>query len=171
MKTFCWFIEFFACCHTGPELNRTMEPFDLVRIISLHCEAKSSRATNPWPLVGCSSDRTQCDCYEHWNTATWLVRLSQPWVLIGEKSQVAASRLKMWQLENEGARSGVGRNSSELSAAQCSSVEISSTSQSESVSWHSPGDLVCIISDRKYIGTHLVTQHMLHVWWGYQNWC
>ena len=87
-------------------------------------------------------------------------------MLIGEKSQVAASRLKMWQLENEGARSGVGRNSSELSAAlvlQCSELQHQSVREPLVLCLDTLQELVCIISDRTYIGTLLVTIYMLHV--------
>ena len=72
----------------------------------MHCEDKSSRASNSPAAVGWPGDRTDCDCSVQAATAShWSVTCpcSLLPALIGGPYQVAASPLKMCQLESEGA--------------------------------------------------------------------
>ena len=67
------------------------------------CEEKSPRASNPLSVVGWPGDRTHCDCSVQGGHGLPLVPVLAHLPPIGWPYQVAASPLKMWQLESEGA--------------------------------------------------------------------
>ena len=67
------------------------------------CEEKSPRASNPPALVGWAADRPHCDCSVQGGQALPLVPGQPSLPPIGWPYQVAASPLKMCQLESEGA--------------------------------------------------------------------
>ena len=67
------------------------------------CEDKSPRASNPLSLVGWPGDRTHCDCSVQGGHGLPLVPHLSHRPPIGWPYQVAASPVKMCQLESEGA--------------------------------------------------------------------
>ena len=67
------------------------------------CEDKSPRASNPLAVVGWPGDRTHCDCSVQGGHGLPLVAHLPHLAPIGWPYQVAASPLKMCQLESEGA--------------------------------------------------------------------
>ena len=75
------------------------------------CEDKSPRASNPPAVVGWPGDRTYCDCSVQGGHGCPLVGHLPHRAPIGWPYQVAASPVKMCQLESEGAGVSAVRSS------------------------------------------------------------